>query len=232
MPATRRSPKPAAAPSPPPLPRGGRHPLTQEAVTASQRARLLDAIGRVVAAKGVGAATVADVIALAGVSRRTFYEQFERLEDCFVAAYEDGMRRLFAVIREALVAQREAGWRERTAVAISAYLDALASMPDATRAFTLETLGAGPDAQAQRRRVLAEWVAHWRGLQRLREHLDPSTPPLADAVLVGLVGGLEEMVREQLQRRGAKSLPTLAPAATAFALAVLEGAGRASPPDR
>jgi AcrR family transcriptional regulator len=198
--------------------------LTQEAVAASQRARLLDAIGHVVAAKGMGAATVADVIAHAGVSRRTFYEQFDRLEDCFVAAYEDGMRRLFAAIREALRAHPGADWRERTRIAIATYLRALAAMPEATRAFTLETLGAGAAAQAQRRRVLAEWVGHWQVLLALRAKAEPGSPGLPEAVLVGLVGGLEEMVREQLERRGARSLAGLAPAATQFALSVL-GAG-------
>ncbi len=208
------------------LPRGGRHPHTQAAVAASQRTRLLEGVAAVVAGKGFVAATVADVIAAAGVSRRTFYEQFDRLEDCFVAAYEDGMARLFAAIRQALQAPPAATtWPERTRRAIQAYLAALAAHPDATRAFTIETLGAGPEAQAQRQRVLGEWVRQWRALQRLREREQPGTPTLPDAVLVGLVGGLEEMVRDHLQRRGARTLAALAPAATRFALAVLSQPG-------
>src|SRR5258706_9322051 len=54
----------------------GRHGLTREAVVASQRGRLVDAMAQVVAEKGYPAATVADVGERAGGSRRTFYEQF------------------------------------------------------------------------------------------------------------------------------------------------------------
>src|SRR5882724_3806888 len=61
----------------------GRHGLAREAVVASQRGRLLDAMAEVVAEKGYQATTVADVVERAGVSRRTFYEQFPDREACF-----------------------------------------------------------------------------------------------------------------------------------------------------
>jgi len=206
------------------LPRGGRHPLTQEAVAASQRARMLEALARAVADKGFGKTTVADVIAIAGVSRRTFYEQFPKLEDCFLAAYQDGMQRLFSAIREALRGAPTADWRERTRLAIEAYLKALADHPDATWTFAVETLGAGRQALEQRAWVLKQWVAQWRALQALREQADPQAPKIADEQLLGIAGGIEEMVRECLRTKGAKKLPALAPAATTFALAVLAGA--------
>ena len=69
------------------LPRGP-HRLAREVVEASQRGRLLDAMARVVAEKGYGAASVADVIARAGVSRQTFYVHFRDKLDCFLAAYD------------------------------------------------------------------------------------------------------------------------------------------------
>jgi AcrR family transcriptional regulator len=205
------------------LPRGGRHPLTQEAVAASQRMRMLAAIARAVADKGYGHTTVADVIALAGVSRRTFYEQFPKLEDCFLAAYREGMQLLFGAIRDALRQQPGADWRARTGIAIEAYLKALAEHPEATWTFAVETLGAGRPALEQRAWVLNQWVAQWRALQALREQADPQAPKIADEQLLGIAGGIEEMVRECLRTRGAKKLPTLAPAATVFALAVLAG---------
>ena len=56
-------------------------------VTKTQRERMLDAMARAVAAKGYAKVTVADVVALAGVSRRTFYEHFADKEQCFLATY-------------------------------------------------------------------------------------------------------------------------------------------------
>src|SRR5260370_21448653 len=55
-----------------------------------QRAKLLDAMVRVVAEKGYEAATVADAVKLARVSRGTFYELFESKEACLADAYRLG----------------------------------------------------------------------------------------------------------------------------------------------
>jgi AcrR family transcriptional regulator len=84
---------------------------SRAAVWANQRARMLDAMARAVATKGYARVSVADVVQLAGVSRRTFYEQFRDKEDCFLVAYDrlrgadrrDARRHL-----EALEAQRHA----------------------------------------------------------------------------------------------------------------------------
>src|SRR5436190_446605 len=81
------------------LPRG-RHRLTREEVTASQRGRMLEAMALAVRDKGYTGTAVADVVAGAGVSRETFYQHFADKEDCFLAAQTAGDR--FAC--EALVA--------------------------------------------------------------------------------------------------------------------------------
>jgi AcrR family transcriptional regulator len=202
------------------LPRG-RHPLTQAAVAGSQRVRLLDAVARVVADKGYGAATVADVITLAGVSRRTFYELFPGLEDCFLAAYEDGMRSLFGAIRTALVGVPRDDLALRTRVAIDAYLAAMASMPAAAWSFTVEVLGAGRRALDRRDWVVAQWVEQWRAFHHRRQQLEPGRADVGDAQLLALVGGMEELVRDQLRRHGAASLPQIGHGLCAFAASVL-----------
>ena len=208
------------APLPKKLPRG-RHPLTQAAVAGSQRVRLLDAVAHVVTDKGYGASTVADVIALAGVSRRTFYELFPGLEDCFLAAYEDGMRGLFGAIRAALagVARDDPALRSR--IAIDAYLAALASAPAAAWAFTVEVLGAGRRALDRRDWVMAQWAERWRVFHRLRRQSEPGLADVSDAQLLALVGGIEELVRDQLRRHGAPSLPQIGDALNTFAASVL-----------
>jgi AcrR family transcriptional regulator len=139
--------KPPSAPAK--LPRC-HHPLTQAAVAGSQRARVLDAVAQVVADQGYGAATVADVIVLAGVSRRRFYEHFAGLEDCFLAAYEDGMRSLFGAIGQALAAVAPDRLALCPRIAIDAYLGAMASQPAAAWSFTVEVLGAGRPTSATR----------------------------------------------------------------------------------
>ena len=82
------------------LPRGS-HGLDRELVAASQRTRLLDAVGRAVADKGYSGATIDDIVRAAGVSKMTFYQHFRDKEDCFVAAYEAAGEELFERVRAA-----------------------------------------------------------------------------------------------------------------------------------
>lgn len=66
----------------------GRHGLSREFVARNQQERILDAMGKSVAEHGFAAASLSDVIARAGVSRKTFYEHFTDKEDCFLQAYD------------------------------------------------------------------------------------------------------------------------------------------------
>src|SRR5689334_4382607 len=112
------------------LPRGP-HRLTRETVMESQRGRMLDAMAQAVAEKGYPATTVADVIARAGVSRKTFYEQFRDKEDCFLAAYDTGVDLLLGTLREAGADAPDLLTRARART--RAYLETLAEEPGFAR---------------------------------------------------------------------------------------------------
>src|SRR5918998_1895118 len=86
--------------------------LRTDEVARDQRARVLRAMGTVVADKGYAAATVADVVRAAGVSRTTFYEQFRSKEDCFLEAYRHGVDALIAAVRRAVRASG-GDWRDQ-----------------------------------------------------------------------------------------------------------------------
>ena len=79
------------------LPRG-RHAAPRPVVREAQRVRMLAAMVQAVAEKGYARVAVADVIERAGVSRKTFYEQFANKEDCFLAAYDATVDDLLATI--------------------------------------------------------------------------------------------------------------------------------------
>src|SRR3954465_9903368 len=73
-----------------PLPRGP-HGLERDVVLASQRGRMLGAMADAVARKTYAGTTVADGVAGAGVSRKTFYEHFRDKEECFLAGFDAGV---------------------------------------------------------------------------------------------------------------------------------------------
>ena len=133
------------------LPRGP-HGLGRDVVAASQRGRLIDAIAHVVAAKGYGPSTVADVIEHAGVSRKTFYEHFRDKETCFLAAYDTGVEVLLATMRAGQ------GARGR----VRAYLGLLAAEPAFARTFLIAVAAAGPRALRRRREVHDAFAAFLR----------------------------------------------------------------------
>jgi AcrR family transcriptional regulator len=101
-----------------------------------QRAKLLDAMVRVVAEKGYEAATVADAVRLARVSRGTFYELFDSKEACLAAAYRLGQQVLAARVSEAVGGAKD--WRQELRLGLRAYLRTFDEEPLFARVYLLE----------------------------------------------------------------------------------------------
>jgi AcrR family transcriptional regulator len=123
----------------------GRHGIPADLVRAHQRLRLLEAAATAVAEQGYGRVTAARVTELAGVSSRTFYQHFEDLWACLLAAYETEASQLCEEIEgrcAALVEERgpvaEADRRGRARTGIAAALDFLAAEPDVARLLSAE----------------------------------------------------------------------------------------------
>jgi AcrR family transcriptional regulator len=188
----------------------GRHGLAREVVAASQRTRLIDAMAQMVAEKGYPATTVADVVERAGVSRRTFYEQFDDKEACFLAAYDAGLAAVLCRIGEAVEVNPAAPWRERARAGVESFLALLASEPAFAQALQVEILTAGPAALDRRTGMLVMFGGIWRNVHERARAEEPALPPLPDEVFTILSAGLEELIRECIRTRGPAALPELA----------------------
>jgi AcrR family transcriptional regulator len=137
-----------------PLPRG-RHHLSRDAVTSSQRARMLRAMAEAMAERGYVGTPVAEIIRRAGVSRETFYQQFASKQDCFAAALDDVLTRLAAMLR----ALPEQGTPlERFDRLVTGYLDALAREPATAGLFLVEVYAAGPEVMHRRVELQQQFV--------------------------------------------------------------------------
>lgn len=203
------------------LPRGP-HKLAREAVLASQRGRILEAMADGVAEKGYPATTVADVVARAGVSRKTFYEQFTDKEDCFLAAYDVGVELLAGLIARA---EAEAGndWLARLKAGSRAFLDTLAAEPAFARTYLIEVLAAGPHALERRAQVMRRFASDHRALYaRARVDL-PALPELPDEIFDAMIGAGAELVAQRVREGRTAELAELQPTLLYMQLALFAG---------
>lgn len=157
----------------------GLEPLLSE---RPQRAKLLDAMVRVVADKGYEAATVADAVRLARVSRGTFYELFESKEACLAAAYRLGTEVLEARVTEAV--RDAADWREELRLGLRVYLQTLEEEPMFARVYLLEWPAIGAERELAIRRFARRYGRCFARSGR------PSPP---DDALYVLASGVHEL---------------------------------------
>ena len=116
----------------------GRHGLPANLVRTHQRQRLLEAAANALAEQGYGRITAARVTELAGVSSRTFYQHFEDLWACLLAAYESEAGLLCEQIEGACEAVSHQNRLARARAGIGAALDFLAAEISVARLLSAE----------------------------------------------------------------------------------------------
>ena len=172
--------------------------LDSDGVARNQRQRLLGAMLEVVGERGYARTSVNRVSALAGVSKRTFYDRFdiggERSvkEECFLAAYDHVVER--AVERISASYLGEGDPQRRLCRAFQAFLQEIAEQPNAARVALIEALGAGPAALARmdRGREMFE------GLIAASISSPSRGVTLSPTIAKGIVGGVERVSRVYL----------------------------------
>lgn len=192
--------------------------LPADLVRAIQRERLLAAMIRTVTEIGYNALTVQNVLTGAGISRPTFYEQFDDKEDCFLAAFDASAARMRERI-EAAATDAGPDWRDRLRSGIAELLRFIAEEPEEARTVIVEAR-ASSSAGLRRRDELLDSFASCIDAS-VREDLDE--PPSAIAA-AGVVGGIESVLYARLQKGETKDLDALLPSLMYFA--VLAYAGR------
>jgi AcrR family transcriptional regulator len=184
-----------------------------------QRARLLDAVARVVAQKGYAASTVADIVRAAGVSRSTFYEQFDGKEACFLEAYRHGVDVLVDRVRAAVRAAGPDDWRGQLRAGIRTWLETLDAEPLFARTYLLEIATAGPAAQQARADALRRFAERYAATAEHAGHR-----PGLDVLLI-VCAGTEQVAAERIRTGRSDELLDLVDPFCACVEAVIEGTG-------
>jgi AcrR family transcriptional regulator len=193
------------------LPRG-RHALSPEEVLRDQRARLIDAVPRVVAERGYEAMSVADVVKAAAVSRNAFYKNFADKQECFAVAHDAGHEHLLELLGQHCEA--EATLEERVERSLASGLEALAADPDMARMLFVEAPSAGGIALSYH-----EWLGRYGTLLRAAAPDLPSQSIPAPEVEGVIVGGIASRVASEVLHGRAKKLQALTAPLVEYVLA-------------
>jgi AcrR family transcriptional regulator len=186
--------------------RGGRH-----------RFRLLEGMTSAVARKGYSAVTIADVVAEAGVSKRTFYEHFAGKESCLLACYVEASGELMAAVRQRLAAGPGAAPTLIHAV-LATYLEFLDRAPQSAATLLIEVQRSGAQGRQIYRRHNLEFAV------LIRDSVASVRPDSTEFDLdqaVALVGGVNELVLAHAEDHPDLPFSALGPALLRFARVVI-----------
>ena len=180
-----------------------RRSAVQEELAKVQRAWVMAAMAKIVCEHGPESATVQQIVARAGVTRRRFYDLFENREDCLRTTFETALAA--ATDRVSAAYQAPGSWLERIRAGLLALLEFFDSEPELARLCVLHITPANPGTTRRRKEVLAklaEVIDEGRGL------VTPATdPPLVCAQSV--VGGVLAVVQVHLLEDRSEPLTAL-----------------------
>jgi AcrR family transcriptional regulator len=172
-------------------------------VVEIQRSRILAATVRAVDAVGYANTSVAEIVTLSRVSRRTFYEMFANRDQCLAAVLGDAVAQVEMELQRAGIAQL--AWRERVRVGLHTILSFLDRQPALARVCVVAALGGGPEVLACRERALARLAAVVEAGRLESERGEECTPLTAE----GVVGAAFAIVYARLSRRQPPSMREL-----------------------
>ena len=174
------------------------------APSESLRHLILAAMIRVVGRKGYKETAVADVIDEAQTSRTTFYKYFADKQDCFLAAYEMLVERVFGEVLANC--DGEATWMARMTGGMTTIVDLFAIEPALARTAVVEVAAAGADARQ----------LHWDAITSFTEYLDAGRElaegkELPENISLMSAGAVSGLIFDELLAGRADQLPDRLP---------------------
>ncbi len=183
----------------------GPHRLERKEVVRHQRARIHGAMVEAVAHHGYEATSVKQVIGLAGVSRRSFYEQFANKEECFLATFDLLVRRELKQLRKAYLGT-DGPLEERARAVFARFAATTADDRNATLLVVLEAQRVGPAGMLRVR--TAAGICEQLLARSFAE--SPGTMPLPMPIVRAIAGGLHGIASAFLREGHTRSSVDLA----------------------
>jgi AcrR family transcriptional regulator len=174
----------------------GPHQLPPEEVARHQRARIHGAMIEAVARSGYQGTSVKQVIGLAGVSRRSFYEIFANRQDCFLATFDLLAGRELAALRSAYL-DAHGGLEDRLQAVFAHCAQTISGDRNAVNLVLLDIATAGPDGMVRFCRGAGECEQLLGACFELSSRAEALPAP----ILRGVVGGLHWSLAGMLAKK-------------------------------
>jgi AcrR family transcriptional regulator len=152
---------------------------------------MLEAVG----AEGYEQTSVRTVLARTGIYRQAFYDNFADKEDCYLQAYDAGVKRVEALLVAA--AKGHETWTAQLRAGLAALLDFLDDEPNVGRALIVDVHAAGPLALAKRSAAM-ERINSFLDQARSENRGTEPPPPIASE---GIVAGIHAVIHSRLATR-------------------------------
>jgi AcrR family transcriptional regulator len=178
---------------------------------------MIEAMAELCAERGYEATKIADVVARAGVARKTLYDNFAGKEDLFLAAFATTAEEMRAAVDEGCegggdpFARIEAG--------LAALLGFVSANRAAARLCMVEALSATPASAERYEEMIHAFV------DLLRE-VAPGAPRQPQTLPETLVGGVAWILQERLRNDPAAAVEELLPELAQFVLSPYRGVGK------
>lgn len=150
---------------------------------------MVDAVGR----NGFQATGLREVVALAGVSNRTFYENFDSMQDCFMAAFDEIVGRL--AVRTADAYASGSGFPGRLRSAFDVYTELIAEKPTETHLIMVDLISLGAEGIVRRQQAAAAFETMMN--QSFGEA--PELGQVSELTVRAIVGGFQRVVYRRVR---------------------------------
>jgi len=206
-------PKPASLPR---LPRG-RHRLPAGVVARTQRAHVIQGTAEVMLRIGYANATVADIVAAAGVARDVFYEHAANKHDAFMQAQQHGTQDMLDACARAYFAVD--GWPRRAWEMLAVLLELIAANPALAHVRLVECYAAGTAAVRRAEEIATSFTIFLEEGYRHR----PEAQALPHLCSVAIAGAIFEIIQRYVAQGRCDELPRQLPLLTYVAIAPFTG---------
>jgi AcrR family transcriptional regulator len=186
---------------------------TADTVARNQRERIFGATVATVAAHGYETTRVADILAVAGVSRNAFYRHFDNKLECFLATI-DAIAALAGDQLARVYGDESRTTPERLRGVLEGLVEMVLEQPAAARVWLVEIYAAGPRA-VDRMERLADKLELLAG-RSIGGGSAPTDMPVEGVRAV--LGGVRQIVHTRLRHGREEELPALVPDLLEWAL--------------